>query len=84
MAREYKDEAARSERLQAEYEDLLKSAARDAAVKDAQIEQLRAQLQTENDILRFEIEQLKRYVLARSAERDFAEKQLGRIRRALA
>jgi|TARA_B110000879_G_scaffold208126_1_gene293101 hypothetical protein len=39
---------------------------------------------TEIEILRFEIEQLKRYVKARSAERDFAEKQLGRIRRALA
>jgi hypothetical protein len=39
---------------------------------------------TEIEILNFEIEQLKRYVLARSAERDFAEKQLGRIRRALA
>ena len=48
------------------------------------ITQTKAELQTEIEILRFEIEQLKRYVLARSAERDFAEKQLGRIRRALA
>ena len=39
---------------------------------------------TESDILRFEIEQLKRELLARKAERDFAEKQLDRIRGALA
>ena len=42
------------------------------------------ELQIENEMLRFEIEQLKRELLARSAERDFAERQLDRIRRALA
>ena len=41
-------------------------------------------MKTENEILRFEIEQLNRELLARRAERDFAEKQLDRIRRALA
>ena len=39
---------------------------------------------TENDILRHEIEILERELVAREAERDFAEKQLDRIRRALA
>lgn len=54
MSREFKDEVARSERLQNEYE-----------------------------ILRHEIEQLKRQMKLRVAERDFAEKQLDRIREAL-
>ena len=63
-----------------EYEALLKSASRDAAVQDVQIEQLRI----EQEILHHEIEQLKRELLARRAERDFAEKQLDKIRRALA
>ena len=38
----------------------------------------------ETEILRHEIEQLKRQLRLRAAERDFAEKQLDRIRRALA
>ena len=49
-----------------EFEDLLKSSVRDAAVQATQIERLNREL------------------LARGAERDFAEKQLDRIRRALA
>jgi uncharacterized small protein (DUF1192 family) len=48
------------------------------------ITQTKAELQTEIEILRHEIEIQKRELLARRAERDFAERQLDRIRRALA
>ena len=47
-------------------------------------EDLLKEQRTENDILRHEILHMQSQLRARRAERDFAEKQLDRIREALA
>jgi len=70
----------RLDKMAEEFEDLLK----DARDSDNRAARTIEQISTENEILRFEIDQLNRELLARSAERDFAERQLDRIRRALA
>jgi hypothetical protein len=49
-----------------------------------EFEALLKEQSTENAVLRHEILHMQRQMRLRSAERDFAEKQLDRIRRALA
>jgi FtsZ-binding cell division protein ZapB len=62
------------------YEDLLK----DAADTISNQQMLIREVKTESDILRHEILHMQGQLRLRRAERDFAEKQLDRIRRALA
>ena len=70
----------RLDKMAEEYEDVLK----DATNTISEQQMLIREAKTESDVLRHEILHMQRQMRLRSAERDYAEKQLDRIRRALA